>query len=133
MTNPNPTTDCSIDFPLVIVESPYSGDVEANVAYARECIRDCLLRGEAPYASHLLYTHPGVLDDTVKDERLLGMKAGMAWGAKASRTVVYIDMGISSGMIYGIEMAKKAGRPVEYRSLGEEDPRKVLVKLETLL
>lgn len=133
MTNPNPTTDCSNDFPLVIVESPYSGDVEANVAYARECIRDCLLRGEAPYASHLLYTQPGVLDDTVKDERLLGMKAGMAWGAQASRTVVYIDMGISSGMIYGIEMAKKAGRPVEYRSLGEEDPRKVLVKLETLL
>lgn len=133
MTNPNPTTDCSNDFPLVIVESPYSGDVEANVAYARECIRDCLLRGEAPYASHLLYTQPGVLDDTVKEERLLGMKAGMAWGAQASRTVVYIDMGISSGMIYGIEMAKKAGRPVEYRSLGEEDPRKVLVKLETLL
>ncbi len=133
MTNPNPTTDCSIEFPLVIVESPYSGDVEANVAYARECIRDCLLRGEAPYASHLLYTQPGVLDDTVKDEHLLGMKAGMAWGAQASRTVVYIDMGISSGMIYGIEMAKKAGRPVEYRSLGEEDPRKVLVKLETLL
>lgn len=133
MTNPNPTTDCSIEFPLVIVESPYSGDVEANVAYARECIRDCLLRGEAPYASHLLYTQPGVLDDTVKDERLLGMKAGMAWGAQASRTVVYIDKGISSGMIYGIEMAKKAGRPVEYRSLGEEDPRKVLVKLETLL
>lgn len=133
MTNPNPTTDCSIEFPLVIVESPYSGDVEANVAYARECIRDCLLRGEAPYASHLLYTQPGVLDDTVKDERLLGMKAGMAWGAQASRTVVYIDMGISSGMIHGIEMAKKAGRPVEYRSLGEEDPRKVLVKLETLL
>ena len=129
----NPTTDCPIDFPLVIVESPYSGDVEANVAYARECIRDCLLRGEAPYASHLLYTQPGVLDDTVKDERLLGMKAGMAWGAKASRTVVYIDMGFSSGMIYGIEMAKKAGRPVEYRSLGEEEPRKVLYKLETLL
>lgn len=129
MTNPNPTTDCSVDFPLVILESPYAGDVEANLSYARECMRDCLLRGEAPYASHLLYTQPGVLDDTVKDERLLGMKAGMAWGAVASKTVVYIDLGFSSGMIYGVEMAKKAGRPVEYRSLGEEDPRKVLVNL----
>lgn len=120
MTNPNPDLNDDISsFTLVILESPYAGDVEANLAYARECMRDCLLRGEAPYASHLLYTQPGILDDTIKDERLLGMKAGMAWGAKASKTVVYIDMGISSGMFYGIEMAKKAGRPVEYRSLTE--------------
>lgn len=129
MTNPNPDLNDDISFTLVILESPYAGDVEANLAYARECMRDCLLRGEAPYASHLLYTQPGILDDTIKDERLLGMKAGMAWGAKASKTVVYIDMGISSGMFYGIEMAKRAGRPVEYRSLDEKDPRKVLVDL----
>lgn len=29
---------------LVILESPYAGDVEANVAYARRCVRDSLLR-----------------------------------------------------------------------------------------
>lgn len=45
---------------LVIVESPYAGDVKTNVAYARAAIRDCLMRGEAPYASHLLYTQEGV-------------------------------------------------------------------------
>lgn len=126
MTNPNPTLDCSIDYPLVIVESPYAGDIEANVAYARECIRDCLLRGEAPYASHLIYTQPGVLDDTIKEERLLGIKAGMAWGVHASKTVVYIDRGISSGMDYGIEMAKKLNRPVEYRSLDTKSTIAVL-------
>jgi hypothetical protein len=27
---------------LVILESPYAGDVEANVAYARRCLRDSL-------------------------------------------------------------------------------------------
>jgi hypothetical protein len=43
----------------VIIESPYSGDVETNVAYARAALRDCLSRGEAPLASHLLYTQPG--------------------------------------------------------------------------
>ena len=44
---------------FVIVESPYAGDVAANVEYARAAVADCLRRGEAPFASHLLYT----LDD----------------------------------------------------------------------
>ena len=57
------------EFVTVIVESPYAGDVERNERYARACIRDCLLRGEAPFASHLLYTQAGVLDDTIKEER----------------------------------------------------------------
>lgn len=52
---------------LVIVESPYAGDIEANVAYARRCLRDSLARGEAPIASHLLYTQEGVLRDDVPD------------------------------------------------------------------
>lgn len=122
MTPPNPDTNEPIDLILVIIESPYAGDVEANEAYARACMSDCLLRGEAPYASHLLYTQPGVLDDTVPGERSLGMRAGIAWGMKAEKTVVYCDRGISGGMAWGIEKAKQAGRPVEYRSLyGDAD------------
>lgn len=100
----------------VILESPYSGDVEKNIDYARRCLRDCLLRGESPIASHLLYTQPGVLDDRLLEERKLGIEAGLVWGSVAEATVVYIDYGISSGMKYGIERAKKDGRPVEYRS-----------------
>ena len=38
---------------LVIMESPFAGAVQQNVHYARLCLRDCLLRGEAPIASHL--------------------------------------------------------------------------------
>ena len=49
---------------LVIVESPYAGDIETNVKYARRCVKDSLMRGEAPIASHLLYTQEGILDDT---------------------------------------------------------------------
>lgn len=101
----------------VIVESPYAGDIEKNVAYARAAIRDCLLRGEAPFASHLLYTQPGVLRDEVPEERQHGIDAGLAWGAYADATVVYLDLGISSGMRYGIENAKKHGRLVVYRNL----------------
>jgi hypothetical protein len=102
---------------LVIVESPYAGDVDDNVSYARAAIRDSLLRGEAPIASHLLYTQPGVLRDDVPEERARGIEAGLAWLRVADATVVYTDRGISSGMRKGINEANRAGRPVEYRSL----------------
>lgn len=101
---------------LVILESPYAGEVERNVEYARACLVDSLRRGEAPLASHLLYTQ--VLDDLVPEERALGIEAGLAWGRLAIATVVYADRGISSGMGRGIDRAKAEGRPVEMRWLG---------------
>ena len=102
---------------LVIIESPYAGDIEANVAYARACVRDSLSRGEAPIASHLLYTQPGILRDEVPEERRWGIAAGLAWRAVAEASVVYTDRGISSGMAYGIDLARSEGKPVEFRSL----------------
>lgn len=102
---------------LVIIESPYAGDIEANVEYARACVRDSLLRGEAPIASHLLYTQPGVLRDEVPEERRHGIDAGLAWRKVAEASVVYTDRGITSGMKYGIAAAEAAGIAVEYRSL----------------
>jgi hypothetical protein len=102
---------------LVIIESPYAGEVEANVAYARACVRDSLSRGEAPIASHLLYTQPGILDDDKPTERQWGIDAGLAWRAVAQASVVYTDRGISKGMEYGIAAAASAGIPVEYRSM----------------
>ncbi len=102
---------------LVILESPYAGDVEANVEYARACLRDCLLRGEAPIASHLLYTQPGVLNDNEPAERQQGIDAGLAWRRVADASVVYTDRGISRGMQYGIDAATAVGIPVEMRKL----------------
>ena len=102
---------------LVLIESPYAGDVEAHTAYARLCMRDSLERGEAPYASHLLYTQPLILDDLDPEEREWGIHAGLSWGAVADLTAVYIDFGISSGMEYGIFAAKDHGRPIEYRKI----------------
>lgn len=100
---------------LVILESPFAGDVEANIEYARKCLRDSLLRGEAPIASHLLYTQPGVLDDNIPSERQQGIDAGLAWRSVAEASVVYADRGLSKGMHYGMEAAKRAGLPVEIR------------------
>lgn len=103
---------------LVIVESPFAGDVDANVEYARACVRDSLSRGEAPIASHLLYTQPGILDDNLPHERAWGIDAGLAWRTVAEASVVYTDRGISKGMVYGIAAARAAGIPVEFRSIG---------------
>jgi hypothetical protein len=102
---------------LVILESPYAGEIEHNVKYARACVRDSLLRGEAPIASHLLYTQEGILDDKIPKERNLGIAAGLAWTDHADATVVYIDFSISPGMKFGIQNAEEHGRPVEYRFL----------------
>lgn len=102
---------------LVIIESPYAGDVEANVEYARRCVKDSLSRGEAPIASHILYTQPGILDDNIPEERSWGIDAGLAWRKVADVTVVYIDRGISKGMGYGIKAAEESGIPVEYRNI----------------
>lgn len=102
---------------LVIIESPFAGDVEKNTRYARACVRDSLLRGEAPIASHLLYTQEGILNDDVPAERQHGIDAGLAWRTVAQASVVYTDLGISKGMEYGIKAAQDAGVPVEYRTL----------------
>lgn len=102
---------------LVVIESPFRGDTAANVAYARECMRDSLDRGEAPFASHLLFTQDGILDDGIADEGARGMAAGLAWARHAEATVVYTDLGISEGMAAGIQDAERVCRPVEFRCI----------------
>ena len=112
--------------PIVIIESPYAGDIERNTAYARAALFDCLERGEAPYASHLLYTQVGVLDDSNHAQRERGMAAGWAFLRCADRVVVYSDLGVSDGMRRGIQRAEHHGLEIEYRSL----PQATLADIE---
>lgn len=102
---------------LVIVESPYAGDVERNVAYARAALADCLARGEAPIASHLLYTQPGVLDDLKPEERALGIQAGLAWAKVADAAVFYTDRGWSAGMLMAEKFHEQNGTAIEIRNI----------------
>jgi hypothetical protein len=109
---------------LVILESPYRGakheDRSANVEYARRCVRHSLGQGEAPIASHLLYTQPGILLDNHPEEREWGIGAGLAWLPFAEAVVVYQDRGISQGMHRGIVAALKANVRVEYRRINPQ-------------
>lgn len=105
----------------IAVESPLSGDfvgdVENNIKYARQCMRDSLNREEYPFASHLLYAQEGILDDDLPEERAQGIEAGRAWIKYADRCAVYIDKGISDGMWMGMIHAIECNIPVEVRIL----------------
>ena len=116
----------------VVVESPFAPPPPAegtdahtwaalyaliHAAYLRAALHDCLMRGEAPFASHAIYTLPGVLRDEDPAEREHGIQAGFAWGAVAERVVVYTDFGISQGMQQGINRALARDLPVEYRTI----------------
>src|SRR5579872_4794559 len=104
----------------VVLESPLAGDVAENVKYARAAARHCLLRGDAPFASHLLYAQEGVLDDLDKEQRSLGMQAGFAWSIRAEASCVYLDRGMSSGMISGIARVARVEIPIEFYTLRPE-------------
>lgn len=125
---------------LVIIESPYKGDVERNKLYLRACIRDCLSRGESPYASHRMLTD--ALDDDNPEERKLGIEAGLAWRHvrqpvfdddsnipdsfvlryKLVCHAFYVDLGCSGGMSYAKEAYDKEGVLYEERTLPADDP-----------
>ncbi len=63
------------------------------------------------------FTLPGVLEDAVRVERELGIRAGFAWRPAANKTVVYEDFGVSAGMEAGIAHAESIGQAVERRTL----------------
>lgn len=99
----------------IIIESPYAGDILENIKYARDCMKDSLMRGEAPLLSHLLYTQ--VLDDTIQKERELGINAGLAWLTAAKKHIFYIDYGYSKGMLAAKEMSEGIGMDIEERTI----------------
>lgn len=109
---------------LVVIESPFKAKTAPRramlVRYAKVAMKHALALGEAPFASHLLYTQ--VLDDDVAAERALGIGAGLAWARCGYKSAAYADHGLSSGMILGIENAyqEKSQRPVELRYLHGE-------------
>jgi hypothetical protein len=100
---------------FVVLESPYAGEVSENVAYARRALRDCIARGEAPFASHLLYTQ--ILNDDEREQRDRGINMNLAFIEKCDYVVAYIDRGISPGMKRAIDHAVNNGKTVIYREI----------------
>jgi hypothetical protein len=113
---------------FVLMESPFRGNnyssVELNVDYGRLCLHDCLIKGEAPFASHLLYTLPKVLNDKIPQERKMGMEAGWEIGKRADLSAVYVDLigdwSHFEGIAKGVVRAIQERRPVEFRNLPDD-------------
>lgn len=104
----------------VIIESPYSGDVARNRRYLQSAIRDCLRRGETPYASHQMLTD--ALDDNIPEQRELGISAGFAMRdllvSQGATVAFYIDHGMSSGMLRSNKTLPRTAA-IAFRILGE--------------
>ncbi len=116
----------------VIVESPFAGGFN-NVKYSRACIRDALNRGESPFASHLLYTQAGILDDKIPEQRRRGIDAAIGWLEVADYVAVYVDKGVTTGMVYGIARAARLGKPIHIRWIETAKEDQVIEWSETAL
>jgi hypothetical protein len=106
----------------VIIESPYAAKTEQginiNEAYAELAMHDSLVNhDESPYASHLLYTRRFVLRDDIPEDRIKGIRAGFEWREVAEKTVFYTDLGMTDGMIEGLEDCKEKNKSYEIRRL----------------
>lgn len=101
---------------LVVIESPYAGEVVENLAYLNRCIRECALRGDSPYASHLMLTT--ALDDGDPEERALGIQLGLAFRRAVDMRIFYVDLGWSTGMRAARSTYVDEYLPYEIRRLG---------------
>jgi len=135
----------SMSRPLVLILSPYRGkiayaldsDTESmrlfliesktreNVSYALECAKDSTARGEAPFASHLLY--PQFLDDNDREQRRIGFECERAWIDAVTRdsllVAVYMDKGLSEGMQETLEYCINNRVRVEFRKLNKGESK----------
>ena len=59
---------------LIYIASPFAGDTEANIAFAKKACRYAIHQGHTPIAVHLLY--PQMLDDNNPEERETGLQLG---------------------------------------------------------
>ena len=98
---------------LVYICSPYAGDIENNVRFAKAACRYAMRQGCAPVAVHLLY--PQILNDTVPSERKIGIRMGLRVLASCEELWACGDT-VSHGMSCEIGKAGRLGIPVRYLS-----------------
>lgn len=96
---------------LTIIETPYDGNPD-DERYLLACLRDSLLRGEAPLVLR-----------SVTHELEEGPEAERAWRRAATQTVFYMDLGFSDGMntvLEGIHKDHRRESEVHFRRIGDD-------------
>jgi hypothetical protein len=94
----------------IFVSSPYAGDVEKNIEFAKQACHYVITTGDAFFCPHLLY--PQVLDDFNQEERRLGMEMAKQFLLKCDELWSFGDR-ISHGMFEEIECARQHGIPIK--------------------
>lgn len=94
--------------PLVYLASPYRGNRDQHEAFARMALYYAIQSGAVPIAPHLLY--PQVLDDSLAEERALGITLDLALLNRCDALWLCGDE-ISAGMELELEEARKEGIP----------------------
>ena len=101
---------------LIYVASPYAGDVEKNVEYAKQACRTVMESGYAFFAPHLLY--PAVLNDSVPEERQAGIEMGLTLLYRCDELWAFGPT-VSSGMQAEIAEAERLRIPVRRMDVTE--------------
>lgn len=105
---------------LVVIETPYAGDVKLNNEYTKLCLRDSMINhSENPQALHLIYTK--VIDDTIPEQRNIGITKSFDVHKAASKKIYYLDRGFSRGMEDGLVHAINEGVDIEFRVLTKDE------------
>ena len=95
----------------VYICSPLKGNIEKNMRRAETYCRFAFDEGYVPVCPHIYY--PRFLDDTDKDERLMGMRYGLEAMWQCTQLWAFGER-ISDGMRAEIDLAKQLKIPVRY-------------------
>lgn len=101
---------------LIYICSPYAGEIENNIRFAKAACHYAMEQGCAPVAVHLLY--PQFLNDAVLSEREAGIRMGLRVLASCEEIWV-CGRRISSGMSREIAEAKRLGLPIRHLSANQ--------------
>ena len=92
---------------LIYICSPYRGEVERNLQYARELTRIALDNDFVPITPHLYITQ--AVNDEVPEEREKGMAAGKELLKHCKYILIGSKYGLSEGMLEEIRLALEHG------------------------
>lgn len=98
---------------LIYIASPYAGDINKNVAFARSACRYAIDQGHTPIAVHLLY--PQMLDDSDPAERETGLRLGRRV-LESCDELWMCGSTTSQGMLAELEAAEDLGLTIQHIS-----------------
>jgi hypothetical protein len=117
--------------PVVVLESPYSGDIPLHVVYGQRVMTDSRSRGEIVIMPHMLWTQHHLAPHSYVDDwdekyevpnggREVSLEQIKVLRERADKVIFYTDYGMSSGMQHGLDHCKERNIPYEMRTIGKD-------------